>query len=338
MKIIKPLIGSVVILCFCLLAKRSFAQSYTTNCHFTLVGNVYDCHAEFISVKLYPDDAFGSEFQYWSIDSDHPEDLLYWWGNVPIGEVFFLQGVTGDVVHMYEIYIEPFPDLQISYTGNDCSDLDGQLCIELNEHYSITQVNYWNSPMSNSMPLNTVLCHDLEGSGEYFVEYNMSFVELPGIVSGLDCYIDVPAAGEIEVSIEPIDVGGFCADYSITLSAEINVEGGAFNYLWDNSETTQTVVISGLSTPYVNTSVLVESADFDCEGTALFELDFTDMICPFDLDGDGMVDADDLFVADGLMIQFGQSGSGIPSDFDCDQIVTVEDLILFVGAFGTTCP
>jgi hypothetical protein len=70
------------------------------------------------------------------------------------------------------------------------------------------------------------------------------------------------------------------------------------------------------------TSVAVDMGAYECQSNA-------EPSCPADLNGDGLVDIDDLLA---LFAEWGMAGGS--ADLDGDGFVDVSDLILLLGSFG----
>lgn len=65
-----------------------------------------------------------------------------------------------------------------------------------------------------------------------------------------------------------------------------------------------------------------------------FTIAFTPSACISDLNADGTVSTPDLTQ---LLVQFGQSGTGLCADLNHDGSVTTADLVLFLASFGASC-
>jgi hypothetical protein len=57
--------------------------------------------------------------------------------------------------------------------------------------------------------------------------------------------------------------------------------------------------------------------------------------CPADLNGDGVVNFNDL---NAVLSAFGQNGAGLPGDLNGDGVVNFSDLNEILSAFGSACP
>jgi hypothetical protein len=94
-----------------------------------------------------------------------------------------------------------------------------------------------------------------------------------------------------------------------------------------------------LGDPTINGSTFCENQPNDIEG--LFSSDVANefledcpVICPADINGDLVVDLADFSE---LLIQFGQSGSGLSADINGDLTVDVQDFSQLLINYGNSC-
>jgi len=215
-----------------------------------------------------------------------------------------------------------FPEIQddsyISIGDIPCEDIDGYVCQELIDYFTIG---------GNSLLINTL-------TGCYVYTLNSNNYQIDGRVFFMQITTSGSISGTLNYQVFPLGVGANQVQISVDFDGAGTFGDGTIENACGCMD--DTACNYDPSAEYDDESCIYAEVLYDCNGDCINDANsdgICDLPCPEDLDYDGYITIQDLLL---ILSDFG-CDTACENDITQDGYVAVDDLLQVLSEFGNTC-